>query len=43
MIVPIAVSMSNKIKRKVLSLEEIDRECQVIRQMGFKSLLLVTG
>lgn len=36
-------SMSNKIKRKVLSLEEIDRECQVIRQMGFKSLLLVTG
>ena len=36
-------SMSNKIKRKVLSLEEIDRECQVIRDMGFKSLLLVTG
>ena len=36
-------SMSNKIKRKVLSLSEIDAECQVIRNMGFKSLLLVTG
>lgn len=36
-------SMSNKIKRKVLSLDEIDAECKVIRDMGFKSLLLVTG
>lgn len=36
-------SMSNKIKRKVLSSEEIEAECRVIRDMGFKSLLLVTG
>jgi len=36
-------SMSNRIKRKTLNAEEIDRECLAIRKMGFDHLLLVTG
>ena len=36
-------SMENRIKRKTLSVGEIDRECEVIKQMGFDNILLVTG
>lgn len=36
-------SMSNRIKRKTLNEEEIARECEAIRQLGFDQLLLVTG
>ncbi|WP_028535138.1 2-iminoacetate synthase ThiH [Paludibacterium yongneupense] len=36
-------SAKNKIKRKVLSANEVDLECRHIAAMGFKSLLLVTG
>ena len=36
-------SMSNKLKRKVLTEAEAIAECEVIRQMGYESLLLVTG
>jgi len=36
-------SMSNRIKRKTLDAEEIARECQAIRALGFEHLLLVTG
>lgn len=36
-------SMSNKLKRKTLDEEEIARECEAIRQLGFEHLLLVTG
>lgn len=36
-------SMSNRIKRKTLDAEEIARECEAIRTMGFDQLLLVTG
>ncbi|GAB3416467.1 2-iminoacetate synthase ThiH [Erwinia aphidicola] len=36
-------SMSNRIKRKTLNGEEIARECEAIRAMGFDHLLLVTG
>lgn len=36
-------SMSNRIKRKTLNAQEIARECEAIRDMGFDSLLLVTG
>lgn len=36
-------SMSNHIKRKVLDEAEVKAECEAIRQMGFDSLLLVTG
>ncbi|WP_418641840.1 2-iminoacetate synthase ThiH [Vibrio chaetopteri] len=36
-------SMENRIKRKTLSTEEIERECDVIKQMGFDNILLVTG
>jgi 2-iminoacetate synthase len=36
-------SMSNKLKRKVLDEAEARAECEVIRQMGYESLLLVTG
>lgn len=36
-------SMSNRIRRKTLDAEEIDRECQAIRALGFEHLLLVTG
>lgn len=36
-------SMSNRIKRKTLNDQEIERECNAIRQLGFEHLLLVTG
>lgn len=36
-------SMSNKLKRKVLDEDEARRECEVIRQLGYETLLLVTG
>jgi 2-iminoacetate synthase len=36
-------SMSNRIRRKTLDADEIARECQAIRKMGFDNLLLVTG
>ncbi len=36
-------SMSNKLKRRVLSAAEVEAECRVIRDMGYKTLLLVTG
>ncbi|MRS17454.1 2-iminoacetate synthase ThiH [Enterobacteriaceae bacterium RIT691] len=36
-------SMSNRIRRKTLNAEEIARECEAIRHMGFDHLLLVTG
>lgn len=36
-------SMSNRIKRKILSEEEILAECEAIKRLGYSSLLLVTG
>lgn len=36
-------SMSNKLKRKTLDEQEIERECEAIRKLGFEHLLLVTG
>ena len=36
-------SMSNKLKRKTLDEQEIERECAAIRKLGFEHLLLVTG
>ena len=36
-------SMSNKLKRKTLDQQEIERECAAIRKLGFEHLLLVTG
>lgn len=36
-------SFDNKIKRKTLSDEEIDREVQAIKKLGFDHILLVTG
>lgn len=36
-------SMSNRIKRKTLNAEEIDRECDALNAMGYEHLLLVTG
>ncbi|CAM3588440.1 2-iminoacetate synthase [Vibrio aerogenes CECT 7868] len=36
-------SMSNHIKRKTLSPDDIDREIVAIKQMGFDHVLLVTG
>lgn len=36
-------SMSNKLKRKMLDEQEIERECEAIRELGFEHLLLVTG
>ncbi len=36
-------SMSNKLKRKILTLEEIEQELKVIKAMKFDSVLLVTG
>lgn len=36
-------SMSNKLKRKTLDEQEIGRECEAIRKLGFEHLLLVTG
>ncbi|EMO4164728.1 2-iminoacetate synthase ThiH [Morganella morganii] len=36
-------SMSNHIKRKTLTPEEIHTECKAIKALGFDSLLMVTG
>ena len=36
-------SMSNRIRRKTLDTQEIARECDALREMGFQHLLLVTG
>lgn len=36
-------SLDNKIRRKTLSMEELDRELQAIKAMGFDHILLVTG
>ncbi|MFQ1772246.1 2-iminoacetate synthase ThiH [Aeromonas veronii] len=36
-------SMSNRLKRKTLNTEEIERECLAIKARGFDSVLLVTG
>ncbi|XOV80318.1 MAG: 2-iminoacetate synthase ThiH [Aestuariibacter sp.] len=36
-------TMSNKIKRKTLSLDEIRQEAQALKKHGFESVLLVTG
>ncbi len=36
-------SMSNRLKRKTLNSEEIERECLAIKARGFDSVLLVTG
>ncbi|WP_425891136.1 2-iminoacetate synthase ThiH [Aeromonas veronii] len=36
-------SMSNRLKRKTLNAEEIERECLAIKARGFDSVLLVTG
>ncbi len=36
-------SMSNRIKRKTLSIEEVERECIAIKEWGFDSILVVTG
>lgn len=36
-------SLGNKIRRKTLSMEELDREVAAIKAMGFEHLLLVTG
>lgn len=36
-------SMSNRIKRKTLNADEIERECAAIKTLGFEHLLLVTG
>lgn len=36
-------SMSNRIRRKTLDAQEIARECEAIRELGFDHLLLVTG
>ena len=35
--------MSNHIKRKTLDEDDIARECDAIRALGFEHLLLVTG
>ncbi|MCH7370943.1 2-iminoacetate synthase ThiH [Aeromonas sp. MR16] len=36
-------SMSNRLKRKTLNSEEIERECLALKTRGFDSVLLVTG
>ncbi|PKF49702.1 2-iminoacetate synthase ThiH [Enterovibrio nigricans] len=36
-------SMENRIKRRTLSADEIERECHAIKGMNFDSILLVTG
>jgi|TARA_B100002019_G_C21219526_1_gene573911 2-iminoacetate synthase len=36
-------SMSNRLKRKTLSLGEIERECRAIKAKGFDTVLIVTG
>ncbi len=36
-------SMENKLKRRTLNLEDIEKECKAIKKLNFDSLLLVTG
>ena len=36
-------SLDNKIRRKTLTMEELDREVAAIKKMGFDHILLVTG
>lgn len=36
-------SLDNKIRRKTLNMDELDREIAAIKQMGFDHILLVTG
>ena len=36
-------TMSNRIKRTRLSIEEVERECTAIKALGFDAVLLVTG
>ncbi|MGC7559230.1 2-iminoacetate synthase ThiH [Pasteurella sp. PK-2025] len=36
-------SMSNKMKRKTLNLDEILAECEAIKRLGYEHVLLVTG
>lgn len=36
-------SMEHNIRRKTLSIEEVHRECQAIKQLNFDHILLVTG
>lgn len=36
-------SMSNRIKRKTLSVADVEQECLAIKSMGFDSILVVTG
>jgi len=36
-------SMHNALRRKTLTLEELDREVEAIKQLGFEHILLVTG
>ncbi len=36
-------SMSNRLKRKTLSLDEIEQECRAIKAKGFDTVLIVTG
>ncbi|MTJ02911.1 2-iminoacetate synthase ThiH [Idiomarina piscisalsi] len=36
-------SMSNRLKRKTLSVNEIEQECRAIKAKGFDTILIVTG
>ena len=36
-------SMSNRVRRKILSEDEIRRECEAIKSKGYDTILLVTG
>ncbi|WP_087023216.1 2-iminoacetate synthase ThiH [Thaumasiovibrio subtropicus] len=36
-------SMENRIKRRTLDLEEVERECEAIKRLNFDNILLVTG
>lgn len=36
-------SMSNRLKRKTLDMDQLERECQAIKKMGYDTILLVTG
>ncbi|KLV07339.1 thiamine biosynthesis protein ThiH [Photobacterium aquae] len=36
-------SMENRIRRRTLAMDEVERECDAIKSMGFDNILLVTG
>lgn len=36
-------SMSNKMKRTILSVQQVENECKAIKTLGFDTILLVTG